>query len=93
MRKLRDNKIELLRTGEIADTGMCDIRRLVSRDDVVPYAHLSPSTPMTLFLSPLSAWDCECSRARNEKVVSPYLVLWSLVNAEASNYSVAVAVW
>lgn len=46
-----NNEVEFLRTGEIADTGMRDICRLVSGDDVVPYAHLLPLPPMTASLS------------------------------------------
>jgi hypothetical protein len=39
--RLRYDQIKLLRTGEIADAGMGDVGGLVSRDDVVPHAHLS----------------------------------------------------
>lgn len=38
-RNVRDNEIELLRAGKIADTRVSNISGLVSRDDVVPYAH------------------------------------------------------
>ena len=37
---LRYNEVELVRSGEIADTGVGDISGLVSRNDVVPDAHL-----------------------------------------------------
>lgn len=36
----RNDEIEFARTGEIADAGVGDIGGLVSRDDVVPDAHL-----------------------------------------------------
>lgn len=39
IRNVRNDEIVLLRAGEIADTGMGDVRGLVGRDDVVPYAH------------------------------------------------------
>lgn len=37
---LRNNEIEVLRAGEIADARVSDVGGLVSRDDVVPYTHL-----------------------------------------------------
>lgn len=36
----RNDKIELVRSGEIANTGMCSVRWLVSRNHIVPYTHL-----------------------------------------------------
>lgn len=38
-RAFRDDEIELLRGGEIADARVGHIRRLVSRHHVVPYTH------------------------------------------------------
>lgn len=35
----RDDEVEFLRAGEIADAGVGDVGRLVSRHDVVPYTH------------------------------------------------------
>lgn len=35
-----DNKIEVLRAGEIADARMSNVGRFVSGDDVIPNAHL-----------------------------------------------------
>lgn len=35
----RDDEIEFLRAGEIADAGVGDVGGLVSRHDVVPYTH------------------------------------------------------
>lgn len=40
-RAFRDNEIEVLRTGEIADAGVSDVGGFVSCDDVVPYTHRS----------------------------------------------------
>ena len=40
-RAFRDDEIEVLRTGEIADAGVGDVGGFVSRDDVVPYSHRS----------------------------------------------------
>lgn len=39
----RNDEIEVLRTGEVADARMGDVGGLVRRDDVVPYAHLQAS--------------------------------------------------
>lgn len=36
---LRNDEIELLRTGEISDAGMSYVRRLVSRHHIIPYTH------------------------------------------------------
>lgn len=37
---LRDDEVELLGAGEVADAGVGDVGRLVSRHHVVPHAHL-----------------------------------------------------
>lgn len=36
----RDNEIELVGAGKVADAGVADAGGLVRRDDVVPHAHL-----------------------------------------------------
>jgi hypothetical protein len=36
----RDNEVELVGAGEVADAGVADAGRLVRRDYVVPHAHL-----------------------------------------------------
>lgn len=36
----RENEIEVLRTGEIADAGVSNVGRFVSGNNVVPYTHL-----------------------------------------------------
>lgn len=36
----RYNEVELLRAGEVADTGVSDVGGFVSGDDIVPDAHL-----------------------------------------------------
>lgn len=36
----RNDEIEVLRTGEIPNARMSDIRRLVSGDHIIPYAHI-----------------------------------------------------
>jgi hypothetical protein len=36
----RDDEVELVGAGEVADAGVADAGRLVRRDDVVPHAHL-----------------------------------------------------
>lgn len=48
IRGLRNNEIKLLRTSEIADAGVSNIGRLLSRHDVVPYAHLFFSLSLSL---------------------------------------------
>ncbi|RWW05190.1 hypothetical protein GW17_00031549, partial [Ensete ventricosum] len=37
---LRDDEVELLGAGEVADARVCDVGRLLSRHHVVPHAHL-----------------------------------------------------
>lgn len=37
---IRYNEVELLRAGEVADTGVSDVGGFVSGDDIVPDAHL-----------------------------------------------------
>lgn len=36
----RDDEVELVGAGEVADAGVADAGRLVRRDHVVPHAHL-----------------------------------------------------
>lgn len=38
--RLRDNEVELVGAGKVADAGMADACGLVRRDDVVPHVHL-----------------------------------------------------
>lgn len=44
----RNDEVELVRSGEIADAGVGDIGGLVSRHDVVPDAHLRLSLSPSL---------------------------------------------
>lgn len=41
-RAFRDDEVELVRAGEVADAGVGDVGRLVGRNHVVPHAHLFP---------------------------------------------------
>jgi len=50
----RDNEIELVGAGKVADAGVADAGGLVRRDDVVPHAHLR----------------CRCRRRRRRAVGS-----------------------
>lgn len=42
-RAFRDDEIELVRAGEVADAGVGDVGGLVGRHHVVPHAHLFPT--------------------------------------------------
>jgi hypothetical protein len=41
----RDDEVELVGAGEVADAGVADAGGLVRRDDVVPRAHLRRAPP------------------------------------------------
>lgn len=62
---IRNDKIELLRTGEIANTGMCNICWFVSRNHVVPYTHLVSSL-FPLYLQTLILVSVESLENRKE---------------------------